>query len=79
MGRMNAGLENLLERAQAWPEAARDELLRVADEIEHELLGDYDPTPAELAGIDRGLHAAAGGEIASDHEVEAALAKFRRA
>ncbi len=76
---MSTGLKNLLERAQAWPEAAREELLRVAGEIEHELRGEYHPTPAELAGIDRGLRAATSGEIASESEVEATLAKFRRA
>jgi predicted transcriptional regulator len=39
--------------------------------------GEYQPTPEELAGIDRGLRAAAEGRFASEQEVEAAFAKFR--
>jgi len=40
--------------------------------------GDYNPTPEELAGIDRGLRAAAEGRFATDKKVEAVFAKFRR-
>jgi hypothetical protein len=39
--------------------------------------GNYEPTPSELAGIDRGLADAEAGRFASDAEVEAAFAKFR--
>jgi hypothetical protein len=39
--------------------------------------GEYQPTPDELAGIDRGLRDAAEGRFASDQQVEAAFAKFR--
>jgi hypothetical protein len=39
--------------------------------------GEYEPTPEELAGIDRGLRAAAEDRFASDSQVEAVLAKFR--
>ena len=39
--------------------------------------GEYQPTAEELAGIDRGLRAAAEGRFVSDQQVEAALAKFR--
>jgi predicted transcriptional regulator len=38
----------------------------------------YEPTPEELEGIDRGLRDAAEGRFATDEEVEAAFAKFRR-
>ncbi len=41
--------------------------------------GEYEPTPAELAGIDRGLRAAAEGRFATDEQVEAVLAKLRDA
>jgi hypothetical protein len=40
-------------------------------------VGEYQPTPEELAGIDRGLRAANEGRFASDQDVEAAFAKFR--
>ncbi|HEY5238731.1 MAG TPA: hypothetical protein VIJ62_10160 [Rhizomicrobium sp.] len=39
----------------------------------------YRPTPEELAGIDRGLRAAAKGDFATDAQVEAVFAKHRRA
>ena len=39
----------------------------------------YHPTPEELAGIDRGLRAAAKGDFATDAQVEAVFAKHRRA
>jgi predicted transcriptional regulator len=38
---------------------------------------EYQPTPEELAGIDRGLRAAAEGRFATDQQIEAAFAKFR--
>ena len=40
---------------------------------------DYEPTPEELAGIDRGLRDAEQGRYATDEEVEQAFAKFRGA
>jgi len=39
--------------------------------------GEYEPTPEELSGIDRGLRAAAEGRFATDSQVEAVFAKFR--
>jgi predicted transcriptional regulator len=38
----------------------------------------YEPTEAELEGIDRGLRDAAPGRFATDAEVEVAFANFRR-
>ena len=72
-------LKTILERAETWPEAAQDELIEIAREIEGELRGEYYATPEELEGIDRGLRAAAEGRFATDEQVEAVLAKFRRA
>jgi hypothetical protein len=40
---------------------------------------EYEPTPEELAGIDRGLRAAAESRFATDQQVEAVFAKFRDA
>lgn len=75
---MNKMLSDLLDRAKAWPEGAQDELTRVALEIEAELgQGDYRATPAELAGIDRGLRDSTDGKFASAAEVEATFAKYR--
>jgi hypothetical protein len=49
-------LKEVLERAEAWPEAAQVELAELALEIDTELgAGKYHATPEELAGIRRGL------------------------
>ena len=75
----SSALKSILERVEAWPEAAQDELADILHEIEAELeSGVYHATPAELAGIDRGLQAAAEGRFATEAEVEAVFAKFRR-
>ena len=41
--------------------------------------GQYYASDAELAGIDRGLADAEHGRFATEEEVKAAFAKFRRA
>jgi len=56
------------------------ELAEIARDIEARLSnGEYEPTEAELAGIDRGLRAAAEGRFATDQQIDAALAKLRDA
>jgi hypothetical protein len=66
----------ILERVPTWPEDRQQELAEVALEIEAKLSGaGYDATPDELAAIDVGL----AGEAASEEEVKAAYAVFRRA
>jgi hypothetical protein len=71
-------LKNVLERAEAWPEAAQEELAVIALEIEAELKGGaYHASPGELAGIDRGLKAAREGRFAAEQEVDAAFVKHR--
>jgi hypothetical protein len=75
-----ADLKNLLERAQAWPEAAQDELISVANQIESELqANDYHATQEELSIIDAAMASIDAGESATDVEIKAAFAKFRRA
>ena len=71
-------LQNVLERVEDWPPDAQDALAEMALELEAELTGVYHATPGELAGIDRGLRAAAEGRFATDAEVEAVFAKYRR-
>jgi len=72
-------LTDVLERIETWPAHAQDELAALALDIEAGLAdGTYDPTPEELAGIDRGLRAAEEGRFATDEQVEAVFAKFRR-
>lgn len=73
-------LTQALERVDTWPAHAQDELAEIARDIDESLTkGEYQPTPAELAGIDRGLRDAADGRFAKDAQVEAALAKLRGA
>ena len=72
-------LKNLLERAQTWPEAAQDELVAIANQIEHELQGnDYQATQEELDIIDAAIASIDAGEIATDSEIKSAFAKFRQ-
>lgn len=72
-------LAEALVRIEAWPAEAQDRLAEIALDIEAAISGEeYDPTPEELEGIDRGLREAAEGRFATDREVEAVLAKLRR-
>src|SRR3954471_15743005 len=71
-------LTEVLERVEAWPPEVQNELADLALELDAEVRdGVYQPTPEELAGIDRGLRAAAEGRFATDQQVEAVFAKFR--
>jgi predicted transcriptional regulator len=73
-------LTQALERVEAWPADAQDALADIARDIDASLTrGEYVPTPEELAGIDRGLRDAEAGHFATEEQVDAALAKLRRA
>lgn len=76
---MNADVKTTLERVPSWPEEDQEELAQVALEIEARRHGVYHATPDELAAIDEALAAVSRGEIATDDEVEAVFAKYRRA
>ena len=75
---MNADVKTMLSRVERWPEEDQDELAQVAVEIEARRHGVYHASPEELQAIDEALAAVARGEIASDEEVEAVFAKYRR-
>lgn len=75
----SADLRLLLERVQTWPEEAQAALLSVADEIEREFAdGTYEATEEELRIIDEAVASLDAGEFATEAEIEAAFAKFRR-
>jgi len=76
---MNTDVKNVLSRVARWPEDDQDELAQIALEIEGRRHGVYHATAGELQAIDEALAAVARGDIASDEEVEAVLAKHRRA
>jgi predicted transcriptional regulator len=76
---MNKVLENVLKRVGDWPESAQHELAEIAAEIDREISADlYQPTAAELEGIEAGLRDADEGRFATDEEVAAVFAKHRR-
>ncbi len=57
-------LADVLERAEAWPAEAQEQLAAIVLEMDADLSGQgYEPTAEELAGIDRGLKAAAEGRL----------------
>jgi predicted transcriptional regulator len=73
-------LTEVLERVEAWPPDAQDALAEIARDIDDSVnRGDYEPTPDELAGIDRGIGDAEAGRFATAEDVEATLAKLRGA
>ena len=74
-----ADLRDLLDRVQSWPKSAQDELMSIANQIESELqTNDYVATRDELRIIDAAMASIDAGDGATQHEGEAALAKFHR-
>ena len=76
---MNADVKTVLSRVPRWPEEDQDELAQIALEIEARRHGVYHATPEELQAVDDALAAVGRGEIATEEEVEAVFAKYRRA
>jgi len=73
-------LKDLLERVESWPEAAQNELVAVANQIESELQGgDYVATREELEIIDAAMASIDAGETVSPAEIKALFAKYRQA
>jgi hypothetical protein len=73
-------LKDILQRVEAWPEAAQAELAELALEIDAGLsAGKYHATPAELAGIKRGLKDASQGRFATEEQIEELFEKHRPA
>jgi hypothetical protein len=68
-------VQAVLNRVSTWPQERQEELAEIALEIEAAMKsGGYHATSDELEAIDEGLE----GEAASEAEVEAAFAAFRR-
>ena len=73
---MTKALQDVLARAEGWPDWAQDNLADIAREIDREVkAGTYRATDEELRKIDEARAAVRRGEVASDAEVEAVLAK----
>ncbi len=68
-------LKAVLERVSTWPEERQQQLAELALEIEAEMSDSaYRASPEELRAIDEG----AGGDAATEAEVQAAFASLRR-
>jgi hypothetical protein len=76
---MNAIVKEIIGRAEHWPLEDQEVLAQLALEIELRRKGSYSANPDELKAIDAALAAVARGEISADAEIEAVLAKYRRA
>ena len=78
--KIRACCSKALERIENWPADAQDQLAEIAFDHRCQPPQDvvYEPTDEESAGIERGLRDAAEGRFATDAEVAAAFAKFRR-
>jgi hypothetical protein len=76
---MNNSPDEIIHRADAWPDSSQAELAQLAREIDAEVnAGAYRATPAELAGVDRGLSDSAQRKFASAKQIEVVFAKHRR-
>ena len=76
---MTISLKKVLARAESWSEQDQEELAQVVLEIEARRHGVYHASPEELNAIDEALAAVERGEVASDEDVAAVFAKYRRA
>ena len=67
---MENSLSDLLVRAESWPEAAREDLLRAAELIEREKVGVYKLNAEQRAALELGLADVKVGRFASDRDME---------
>ncbi|MBV8849306.1 MAG: hypothetical protein JOZ16_06935 [Methylobacteriaceae bacterium] len=75
---MISALKDALKAAESWPEEDQEALVAAAREIEALRSGVYEATSEELAAVDCGLADARAGRFASEEEVNALKARFRR-
>lgn len=76
---MRSPIEDIVRVVETWPEAAQAELLEMVRDMDAAFRGGgYHASAEELAGIDRGLADARAGSFATDDEMSALFAKYRR-
>ena len=68
----------LLERVEAWPQEAQDELMRSALAIERKHGGMYRLDDEERADIREGVAEIERGEVAADEDVKKTFEDLRR-
>ena len=71
-------MEKALEAVRAWPQSRQDEAAQMLLALDRLGAGAYHASAEELRAIDEALKQVARGERASQAEVEAAFARFRR-
>ena len=70
-------LQDILTRAESWPEELQAELAEIARGMDANHKGErYRATPEEMAGIQAGLRDAEAGRFASAEEIAAIFAKY---
>lgn len=74
---MEDTLSDLFERAEAWPQAAKDELLRVAAEIENKKVGLYILDENERVAVEIGLEDIITKRFADETDIALLFAKCR--
>lgn len=76
---MRSDLKAVIDRAESWPEAAREELVSIAEQIETELKAkEYLASADELRVVDAAMASLDQGEQASDDDVRDAFVRFRQ-
>ncbi|MGO8917623.1 MAG: hypothetical protein ACLQJR_17095 [Stellaceae bacterium] len=76
---MTQKLKKLMARIETWPEAAQEELMRSAFDIEMRYVGGYTLTEEDRAALERSSDDARHGRFASDEEVAELFGRFRHA
>ena len=71
-------MEKALEVVRGWPADRQDDAAELLLALDRLGSGAYRASPEELAAIDEALAQVARGERATDAEVEAAFARFRK-
>jgi len=72
-------LRTLLQRVEAWPQEARDELLRSITEIEKRYGNVYRATKDDHAALERSAQDVRKGRYATDQDIEETFGRFHRA
>lgn len=75
---MTTLMEKALEAVRGWPEQRQDEAAALLLALDRLGPGPYRASPEELSAIDEALDQVARGERATEAEVEAAFARFRK-
>ena len=74
----NDQIDAIFDRAREWPERYREDAARFLLAIDRDRAGVYELSEEEARDIDAALAEVERGEVASDEEVQAFFAQFRR-